>query len=141
MKILAATRDDQTAAAIFAAMRLRWPTSGEVVVVSQLDDKIQGSLSGFDLFIVDSGLGCSTARIKKLCDNLPGIPLLYIADPHGDQLDTASAILSLGTADYLFKPLEIGELISMIEAITTSSKPFFCPMSLSQIDTEKEINN
>ena len=119
MKILVATSDTKTSTVISAAVRFRWPTSGHTEIVSD-KTPVLPDIVGFDLMVVDCSLHWSIEQIQKLSEMLSDIPILYLADPYGDQMDTASAIISLGNSDYLFKPLEIDALVSSIESLTNS---------------------
>ena len=120
MKILAATSDPKTSAVISAAVRFRWPTTGYVEIVSDSANQVLPNRAGFDLMVVDCSLHWSVEQIQKLSEMLSDMPILYLADPYGDQMDTASAIISLGNSDYLFKPLEIDALVSSIESLINS---------------------
>jgi DNA-binding response OmpR family regulator len=117
MKVWAATRDGNVLDLLNIAIRMRWPSSGRLIVPDVLDADAPRNARGCDLAVVDTCLDgtdpCSYVRsIRRDSD----IPLLVLSDPKGDQSITARALAN-GANDYLFKPVEIIELIFHMEAI------------------------
>ncbi len=115
MNILAVTDDHQCIAVISTAIHLRWPNSGEAIFLSEPEQAFNLDLKEFDTIIFDGMFKDLAVYVINSIRKLSVIPLLYLADPSEDQMDTAE-ILAFEKTDYLFKPLQLGDLISVIEA-------------------------
>jgi len=140
VKILAATCDDRSSAVILAAVHLRWPDSGQVIVWPSVDGDTRIDPAGFDLGIVDGGLKYAATQVVARIRESSNLPLLFVADPQGDQMDTAWA-LQFENVDYLFKPLELAPLISRIETLTESRDAFPDLLTSTQIIQKLKESN
>ncbi len=117
MKVWAATRDDSVLDLLNTAIRMRWPSSGQLIVPEMLDSEAPHSARGCDLAIVDTSMdSIDSSDVIHTIRHDSNIPLLVLSNPRGDQGVTARALAN-GADDYLFKPVEIIELIFHMEAV------------------------
>ncbi|APV43966.1 Response regulator receiver domain-containing protein [Dehalogenimonas formicexedens] len=116
MKVWAATCDSAVLDLLNTAVRMRWPSSGRLIVPSSFTRESWTGARDCDLAVVDT----SIASIDPCCliqsvKNDTNIPILVLSDPKSDQTLTARALAS-GAEDYLFKPVEIIDMIFHMEA-------------------------
>ncbi|PPD58052.1 hypothetical protein JP09_007120 [Dehalogenimonas etheniformans] len=116
MNILIISRDQATSSLISNVVQMRWPESGKVVIVHKLDKTQMIGQDAYDLAIVDGDLKRPAMGIISRLRKYPNLPLLFVADPHGDQMETAW-VLNHGCTDYLFKPINVDDLISTLESM------------------------
>ncbi len=116
MKVWAATRDSSVLDLLNTAVRMRWPTSGLLISPEVLDGRPPLDVRGCDLAIVDTGLDeIDAGDIIKAVRRCSDIPLLVLSNSKGDQIITARALAD-GADDYIFKPLEVIDLIFHMES-------------------------
>ncbi|XUX00923.1 MAG: response regulator [Dehalogenimonas sp.] len=117
MKVWAATHDSEVLNLLNTAIRMRWPSSGRLIAPDSITPESGDGARGCDLAVVDTCIGhidpCSLIQSVKHDAN---IPILVLSDPKSDQTVTARALAS-GAEDYLFKPVEIIDMIFHMEAI------------------------
>ncbi|MEL7563211.1 response regulator [Dehalogenimonas sp. 4OHTPN] len=117
MKVWAATRDSQVIDLLNTALRMRWPNSGRLIVPDVTDQEAPSQIKGCDLAIVDTCL--DTVDANEIIHQIrrdSEVPVLALSSSKGDQGITARALAN-GADDYLFKPVEIIELIFHIESV------------------------
>jgi DNA-binding response OmpR family regulator len=119
MKVWAATRDEKIVDLLNAAIRMRWPNSGQLIVPETLDGEASHSARGHDLAIVDTTWDAiDPCDVIRTIRHDSDIPVLVLSNPGDDQGVTARALAN-GADDYLFKPMEIIELIFHMEAVAS----------------------
>ena len=116
MKVWAATRDTDILDLLSTAVRMRWPTSGQIVVPGALNEEQPFDTRNCDLAIVDTALDeIDAGDVIKAIRRCSDVPLLVLSNSKGDQIITARALAN-GANDYIFKPLEVIDLIFHMEA-------------------------
>jgi len=117
MKVWAATRDGKVLEVLNTAIRMRWPTSGRLVTPEIIDADAPSEAKACDLAVVDTCIDViDPNEIIQSIRRDSDVPVLILSNDKGDQGVTARA-LACGADDYVFKPLEIIELIFHMEAL------------------------
>jgi DNA-binding response OmpR family regulator len=116
MNVWVMTRDNKILALISNALRVRWPNSGKLVVPSTIESDIPEGIQGCDLAVVDTcAIESDPCRIIRTIRHNSDVPILILSDPRADQTVTAKALAD-GAVDYLFKPIEIVDMIFHMES-------------------------
>jgi len=115
MRVWAVTRDSGVLDLLHTAVRMRWPTSGSLIVPEDLANEIPVD-AGCDLAIVDINIDhIDVGELIQAIRNHSDVPLLVLSNSKGDQTITARALAN-GADDYIFKPIEVIDLIFHMEA-------------------------
>jgi DNA-binding response OmpR family regulator len=90
-----------------------------LIVPDVIDSDSGHGARGCDLAVVDTAMdsidSCNIIRSIRRDTN---VPVLVLSDPKSDQTITARALAN-GADDYLFKPIEIIDMIFHMEAVAT----------------------
>ena len=86
-----------------------------------IDQDTGNGARGCDLAIIDTTMDCvDPCGVIRCIRRGANVPMLILSDPKSDQTITARALAD-GAEDYLFKPIEIVELIFHMETIARVS--------------------
>jgi DNA-binding response OmpR family regulator len=140
MRILVITGDETISSPIIVASRLKWPKTGKVVIIASLNDFKIEKIAAFNCVIIDGELKDNAIQVINSIRRFSAVPIVFVANPHGDQIDTAFA-LTQGIVDYLFKPLEIGDVINSVESITSRISDYSDVLVSSRMVVGKEDTN
>ena len=132
MKVWVATRDMDVLDLLGTALRMRWPTSGQLIVPKTFEGDFADSRDSA-LAIVDTDMDqvIVTKLIRALRD-FPDVPILVLMNSKNIQ-DTETRAMVNGADDCLVKPFEIIDLILHME--TTGR---VMPMSNNLCDGTKQ---
>lgn len=119
MNFLLITNDKRIAKEIATAVKFLWPNSSTMQKIRSIDE-LNTLVASSDLLVIDSELEFTETyvRITRAKSN---IPILYLTQSLGDQIDTAR-ILFFDKVDYAFKPIIMDNLIMSLQGLVSPYK-------------------